>query len=225
MTDIDRDKPAYVMASGSVPEGQTGGGVVTYGELEHDSNRLAQLLATRGLAFGDHIAIFMDNNERYLEVAWAAQRSGLFYTRDQLPLQRRGGRVHPRRLRREGAVRRRRAGRRVVRPGSGDAAEVWRPRSSVGGARRRLRGSRRRSSGGIPAEPLAEELEGTPMLYSSGTTGRPKGIKYPTRRQAVGPTPTRRWAMLMTIFGIDGDTRVPLARAAVPLGAAAVLHA
>ena len=37
-----------------------------------------------------------------------------------------------------------------------------------------------------PAEPLAEELEGTRMLYSSGTTGRPKGVKYkidaPARR-------------------------------------------
>src|ERR671926_1330 len=29
-----------------------------------------------------------------------------------------------------------------------------------------------------PATPLDEEVEGTPMLYSSGTTGRPKGIKY-----------------------------------------------
>src|SRR3989442_1557898 len=35
-----------------------------------------------------------------------------------------------------------------------------------------------RGLGRPPAEPLAEELEGLLMLYSSGTTGRPKGIKH-----------------------------------------------
>ena len=56
------------------------GAVVTYRELDDRSNQLAQLLHDRGLGFRDHIAIFMDNNERYLEVAWAAQRSGLYFT-------------------------------------------------------------------------------------------------------------------------------------------------
>src|ERR1700674_3440346 len=66
------DKAAYVLAGS--------GRAVTYRELDDRSNRLAQLLYARGLRFGDHLAIFMDNNARYLEVCWAAQRSGLYFT-------------------------------------------------------------------------------------------------------------------------------------------------
>src|SRR5688500_19919507 len=65
------DKPAYIMASSGL--------VVTNRELDEGSNRLAHLLKDRGLEFGDHIAIFMDNNAHYLQVAWAAQRSGLYF--------------------------------------------------------------------------------------------------------------------------------------------------
>ena len=66
------DKPAIIMAA----TGET----VTYKELNDRSNQLAQLFWKMGLRFGDHIAVLMDNNPRYLEVCWAAQRSGLFYT-------------------------------------------------------------------------------------------------------------------------------------------------
>ena len=84
---------------------------------------------------------------------------------------------------------------------------------------RRVRAVRRRAGDAYPAVPLDEELEGTRMLYSSGTTGRPKGVKYKITRQRVGDQPRRD--------GDDdrglGDGRgrhLPLARAAVPLGAA-----
>ena len=66
------DKPAVIMA--------TTGQVVTYAELDARSNQLAHLLAARGLQFGDHIAVCLDNSPRFLEVTWAAQRSGLVYT-------------------------------------------------------------------------------------------------------------------------------------------------
>src|SRR5260370_264896 len=56
------------------------GETVTYAQLEERSARFARALRSRGLAAGDHIAIFMENNRPYLEVAWAAQRSGLYYT-------------------------------------------------------------------------------------------------------------------------------------------------
>src|SRR5688500_1264681 len=66
------DKPAYVMGGS--------GEVVTYAELDARSNQLAQLLYERGLRPGDVVAICMENNARYLEATWAAQRSGLYYT-------------------------------------------------------------------------------------------------------------------------------------------------
>src|SRR5262245_21176251 len=66
------DKPACIMAAS--------GERVTYAELDAASNRLAQLLHALGLRFGDHIAVCLENSPRYLEVCWAAQRSGLVYT-------------------------------------------------------------------------------------------------------------------------------------------------
>ena len=66
------ESPAVIMGAS--------GEIVTFGDLDERSNRLAQLLRARGLHHGDHIALVMDNHARFLEVAWAAQRSGLYYT-------------------------------------------------------------------------------------------------------------------------------------------------
>lgn len=66
------DKPAVIMAGS--------GRTVTYRELNEESNRLAQLLHAEGLRPGDHIAFMLENHPLYLAIAWAAQRSGLYYT-------------------------------------------------------------------------------------------------------------------------------------------------
>src|SRR6516165_5012497 len=60
------DKPAIIIAET--------GEAITYRELDERSLRLAQLLRARGFARGDHIAILMENNLRYMEVVWAAFR-------------------------------------------------------------------------------------------------------------------------------------------------------
>ena len=118
----------------------------------------------------------MENRPEYFEVCWAAQRSGLFYTcinwhftaeeaayiLDDCDAQVLVISDAYRELAAELAdkmprVKRAAHGRRSLVDGYEPYAE----------ARDRY-----------PAEPLAEEIEGTPMLYSSGTTGRPKGIKY-----------------------------------------------
>src|SRR2546423_14599246 len=65
-------QPAFIMAS----TGET----VTYRELEARSNRLAHLFRNRGLKRLYHYAIFMENNNRYLEACGAGERSGLYYT-------------------------------------------------------------------------------------------------------------------------------------------------
>ena len=66
------DQPAYIMASTDE--------VVTYKQLNDRSNQVAQLARARGLQIGDGIAIFMDNNAHFLEICWAAQRAGLYFT-------------------------------------------------------------------------------------------------------------------------------------------------
>ncbi len=66
------DKPALIMGRS--------GEIVSYGELEERSCRLAQLLWAAGLRPGGHLAIFMENHPRYPEVYWAAFRSGLYLT-------------------------------------------------------------------------------------------------------------------------------------------------
>src|ERR1700691_5743925 len=66
------DKAAYIM-------GATGK-VVTYRELDDESNRAANLLRSLGLKPGDTVALFAENHWRYHQVLWAAQRSGLYYT-------------------------------------------------------------------------------------------------------------------------------------------------
>ena len=66
------DAPAVVVAGS--------GTTVTYAELDERSKRLAQLFRAAGLADGDHIAILLENNPRYFEVYWGAQRAGLYIT-------------------------------------------------------------------------------------------------------------------------------------------------
>ena len=66
------DKAAYIMAAT--------GKIVTYRELDDESNRAANLLRSLGLKPGDTVALFAENHHRYHQVLWAAQRAGLYYT-------------------------------------------------------------------------------------------------------------------------------------------------
>lgn len=66
------DRPALII-------GGTGE-ALSYGELDARSNQLAQFLYAQGLRRGDTIALFMENNPRFMEVVWATRRSGLYLT-------------------------------------------------------------------------------------------------------------------------------------------------
>src|SRR5260221_3788216 len=66
------DKIAYRMAGS--------GAAISYGELERVSNQGAQLFRSLGLKAQDHIAFLAENSLLFMEVCWAAQRCGLYYT-------------------------------------------------------------------------------------------------------------------------------------------------
>ncbi len=178
------------------------GAVTTYRELNDRSNQFAQLMWAAGLRFGDHIAVLMDNNDRYLEVCWAAQRMGLLYTAinwhftadeaayivDDCDAQ---------------VLVVSDACREVAAELSSSMPRV-RVRLIVGGD---LAGYDRyeEAIARYPAVRVPEEFEGTPMLYSSGTTGRPKGIRYHLSKEPVGQMPAN--LLLMTsLFGFDHDS-------------------
>ena len=65
-------KAAVIMAG----SGQT----ITFAELDAAANRLAHVLSESGLRPGGHLAFMLENRWEFLAVAWAAQRSGLYYT-------------------------------------------------------------------------------------------------------------------------------------------------
>jgi len=66
------DRPAFIMAGT--------GEAVGYGEYEARCNRLARLLVSAGLGHRDHYAVFMENSPRFLESCGAGERCGLYYT-------------------------------------------------------------------------------------------------------------------------------------------------
>ena len=86
-----------------------------------------------------------------------------------------------------------------------------------------LRGRRRRA---VRPSRSTDRIAGTDMLYSSGTTGRPKGVDPRVRgrrRSRQRPSGVGR-AAAQLLFGVDDRQRLPVAGAAVPRRAAALLH-
>ena len=161
------DRPAVIM-SGS-------GEVTTYRMLDERSNRLAHALREAGLRTGDHLALMMENSSALLEVAWAAQRAGLYYTALNSHLGPRRG----------ASTSWTTAGPRPssCRPGSGRSPAGWtldrvRFRVAVGGQVPGFEPYERVLDRGAPI-PVADGAEGREMLYSSGTTGVPKGSARP----------------------------------------------
>jgi long-chain acyl-CoA synthetase len=158
------DTPAVIMGGS--------GQVVSYRELDEASNRVAHVLRRAGLTVGDHVAILMENNATYLAVAWAAQRSGLYYTAVNWHL--RAGEVQYI-LDDCGASVLVASHRLADELGALDVSRLrlW---LAVGGP---IDGFEdyQTAVAGSPSTPVPDECEGREMLYSSGTTGRPKGVR------------------------------------------------
>ena len=190
----------------------------TYGELNDRSNQLAQFLFDQGLRRGDHISIFAENHLAWFDVVWAALRSGLYLTTvNRYLTDEEAGYILDNSESRVLVTTRARAevARNLDR--FAPACRTW---LMLDGA---IKGYRdfEETIGAYPAEPLAEEPAGGVMLYSSGTTGRPKGILRPLPEAAISEDAGPMRMLQSMLWEFDENTvylsPAPLYHAA-PLG-------
>ena len=192
---------------------------ITYKELDDRSNQLAQLLFDVGLRRGDRVSLFMDNDLRYFEIVWAALRSGLYLTT-----------VNRHFTSDEAAYIVNNSESQVLLTTSVLADVAITLPALCPDVKRCLMtdeafGSFESYASAIadyPAESLAEQPAGATMMYSSGTTGRPKGILRPLPDTGIDdPDANSIGALLQGLWGFGTDTvylsPAPLYHAA-PLG-------
>ncbi|MEH6590939.1 MAG: acyl-CoA synthetase [Halioglobus sp.] len=158
-------KPAIIMADS--------GEMVTYGQLDKRTNQGAQLFRSMGLEAGDHIGLMLENNRQFLEICWAAQRSGLIFTpisthltKDETAyiLKNCGAKLFI------GSLKLSAVAQQILADADGiehfymvegikPGFESWDEAIDL-----------------QEDTPINDESFGVPMLYSSGTTGQPKGV-------------------------------------------------
>jgi long-chain acyl-CoA synthetase len=165
---VSPERPAIVMGRS--------GATTTYAQLNDRSLRLAHQLRAWGLERGDGIALLLENDRSYLEIAWAAQRSGLYYTGINWHLQ--PGEVDY--ILRDCEARVLFTSARMSDIVSALPSGVLRQEHIV------FVGEAPDGAvtlddclAGRPSTPIADPSEGCELLYSSGTTGRPKAVKRP----------------------------------------------
>jgi len=187
------DKPAFIMAGT--------GESITYRQLEDRSNQVAQYFRSVGLKKGDGVAIFLENNPRYFEICWGAQRSGLFYTCISSRLTAEevdyivgdcGAKLF---ITSE-------AKKDIAREVSGLMRGVD-TRLMIDGE---LDGyaSFEEVVGTMPTDRISDECAGTDMLYSSGTTGKPKGVRVAPPSDDISDAGTLV-GLLEGLFGINSS--------------------
>jgi long-chain acyl-CoA synthetase len=202
------DKPAVIRAST--------GESLTYAQLDARSNQLAHLLRDEGLKRGDHVAWYLENSLTFFVAMWACQRSGLYYT----PIN-----FHLTASEASYIVDNCDAQVLIASANCGEAAELGRLaercslKLTVGGA---IEGFAdfEQAIAGKPDTPIADQSMGSMMIYSSGTTGRPKGVKRDLPETPVDQgSPT--FHGLIAMYSLGKDTvylsPAPLYHAA-PLG-------
>lgn len=180
------NKAAYIMAR----DGQ----IITYDELNQDSNRIAHWLRAQGLQPGDGIALLMENHPWFFKVIWAAQRSGLYFTPISTRFQTEEvayildncdakmlfttaakwplvQQVLEQGLPQESGLQHCLVADTIELPEKTGQCFISLLQDDIAQ---------------MPTTAIDDEMEGADMFYSSGTTGRPKGVRMPLTKAPLG---------------------------------------
>ncbi len=185
------DKAAVIMADS--------GHTISYKELDKASNRLAHFFRKQNIQIGDTIAILMENHPHYFDVTWAAQRAGLFFvcisnrlTPDEASyiIKDSGSKMLI-------SSAKMRACTHALLELNPDVSQFL-----YDDGERAIE----KYLTDMPDTPIADERCGTDMLYSSGTTGRPKGVRIPMPEDENIAGSNILVALAMQIFGISPDS-------------------
>ena len=203
------DKPAFIMANS--------GEVVTYKELDERSNKIANLFRSKNLNSGDHIAIFMENNVRFTEILWAAQRSGLYYTPISSRLTASEVEYIIRDCEAKLIITSNTLKHVVVELTNliNDIPDRYIIDGEIDGWN-----SLEESLISMPSSPINDEIMGQDMLYSSGTTGKPKGIKLPLKNIPIEQSED----LMQVVTGLYGTNQDTVYLSPAPLYHAAPLR-
>ena len=165
LASMSPEKIAYVVAES--------GSITTFKELNDLSMQASQLFRHLGLKRGDHIAILMENHPALLQICFAAQRSGLYFTAISYRLQEDEVSYIVNDCQAKVFISSK-SQQSVAEKLSLGHCKSYMVDGVVGGF-----DSWEYSVAAMPAEKISDESIGISMLYSSGTTGRPKGIFKP----------------------------------------------
>jgi long-chain acyl-CoA synthetase len=186
------DKPAIIMAA----SGET----ITFAELDRRSNQVAQLLRAKGIGIGDTVALCMENHPWFFCLTWGFQRAGLHYVGIS-------SRLTPPEIAYilEDSGAKLLFGSAYLAPALDELAklspQVEQLRFDTPGPI-----SAEVALAAMPATPIADQRAGVDMLYSSGTTGRPKGVKIPLPEDPAIDQANALVGLTMMAFGIKPDS-------------------
>ena len=179
------DKPAIIMAG----SGET----VTYAELDARSNQVAQLLRARGIKTGETVALCMENHPWFFCLTWGFQRAGVHYVciSSRLTSPELGYIL-------EDSAAKLLFGSAYLAPLLDEVAKLAPQVPQL-----RLGVDAEAALAAMPAAPIADERAGVDMLYSSGTTGRPKGVKIPLPEDPAIDQTNVLVMLAMAAYGIN----------------------